>query len=322
MNITMSHGAGGQITADLIKNVFFKYFKNNILEKCEDGAILNLTGKIAYTTDSFVVEPIIFNGGDIGKLAICGTVNDLCAMGAIPKFLTASFIIGEGFPIELLEKIVKSMSETAKETGVLIVAGDTKVVETKGIFVNTSGIGEVFLENISISNSKAGDRLILTGNLGDHQVAIMSKRMEIENDIKSDVAPLVSLVTALKNIPVHTMRDVTRGGLATVLHELCEQSKCGVNIYENTIPVNETVKGFCNVLGLEPIYMGNEGKMLISVPENYADKALDIVKKCKYCEDAVIIGEVVLGNEVIFKTNIGSERILKPMYSEGLPRIC
>ncbi|GHU52891.1 hydrogenase expression/formation protein HypE [Clostridia bacterium] len=336
MDITMSHGSGGQMTAKLINDIFFKHFQNDILLKAEDSAVLDMNGKIAFTTDSFVVEPLEFNGGDIGKLAVCGTVNDLISVGARPLYLTCGFIIGEGFSIEQLERIVISMSETAKEAGVKIVAGDTKVIETKGLFINTSGIGDV-ISSVSISNSKKGSKIIVTGNLGEHQASIMSARMGIENNIKSDVAPLIGLANIfekLQNSPknidnseisktaIQTMRDITRGGLVTVLHELCEKSNCGVLIYEKKIPVCNEVKGFCDILGLEPIYMANEGKMLIVVEEKYADKVLEFVKNCLYCENATIVGEITDGSDVILKTLIGGERILSPLYSEGLPRIC
>jgi len=284
MKINMSHGSGGKQTGDLINQIFLKHFDNNILNRLEDAAVLDIKGKIAYTTDSFVVTPLFFNGGDIGKLAVCGTVNDISMMGAIPKYLTAGFIIEEGAEIEDIDKIALSMKLAAEEAGIKIVAGDTKVIEGHGgIYINTSGIGEIAKEGISISSCQKGDAIILSGNLGDHHAAIMSGRMEIENNIKSDCAPLTSIVKNLieSNIDVHCMRDVTRGGLATVLNEISSASSCGVEIYEAVLPISNEVKGFCSILGLDPLYMANEGKMIAVVPDNQAETALQAVRKIR-----------------------------------------
>jgi len=325
MKIDMSYGSGGKQTGNLINEVFLKYFNNKTLNKLEDAAVLNITGKIAYTTDSFVVTPLFFIGGNIGKLAVCGTVNDLSMMGAVPRFLTAGFIIEEGAELETIEQIAASMALAAKEAGVRIVAGDTKVVEGNGgIYINTSGIGEIRKGGISISNCKPKDAIILSGNLGEHHAAILSHRMGIENQIASDCAPLHSIVKNLfdENIRVHCMRDVTRGGLATVLNEAADQSSCKVEIWEEALPVSAPVRGFCDILGLDPLYMANEGKMIAVVPENQAQKALQAVQKSKYGKNARIIGTVMEGRGVTMKTRLQGSRTIDVLYGEGLPRIC
>lgn len=325
MKIDLSYGSGGRLTTQLINEVFVRNFDNAILRKMEDAAVVELKGKIAYTTDSFVVEPLFFKGGDIGKLAVCGTVNDLLMMGALPKYLTVGMIIEEGAEIEMLERIAKSMALAAKEAKVKIVAGDTKVIEgTGGIYINTSGIGEVQQSGISIANCKPGDALILSGNLGEHHAAIMSERMEIDNDIASDCAPLVEIVSNLlqNKITIHCMRDVTRGGLATVLNEAAEQSQCAIEIEEEKLPVSSSVKGFAEILGLDPLYLANEGKMIIVVPAEQAKMALSIVRSSKYGKDAKIIGKIKKGQGVTLLTKLKGQRIIEPLYGESLPRIC
>ena len=325
MKIDMSYGSGGKQTGNLINEVFLKHFNNKTLNKLEDAAVLNISGKIAYTTDSFVVTPLFFRGGNIGKLAVCGTVNDLSMMGAIPRFLTAGFIIEEGADLDIIEEIAHTMAVTAKEAGVKIVAGDTKVVEgSGGIYINTSGIGEIMKSGISISACKPGDAIILSGNLGEHHAAILSHRMGIENQIASDCAPLNSIVKNLldEGIRVRCMRDVTRGGLATVLNEAAEQSLCGVEIWEEALPVSTEVRGFCDILGLDPLYMANEGKMIAVVPQNQAQKALNAVQRSKYGKNARIIGNVEEGKGVRMKTRLRGSRNIDVLYGEGLPRIC
>lgn len=325
MKIDMSYGSGGKQTGNLINEVFLKHFDNKILNKLEDSAVLTVNGRIAYTTDSFVVTPLFFKGGNIGKLAVCGTVNDLSMMGAIPKYLTAGFIIEEGAELETVERIAQTMALTAKEARVKIVAGDTKVIEGNGgIYINTSGIGEIEKKGISISNCQVGDAIILSGNLGEHHAAILSERMEIDNNIPSDCAPLTSIVTNLFNadINVHCMRDVTRGGLATVLNEAAENSSCGVEIWEESLPVSKEVMGFCDILGLDPLYMANEGKMIAVVPKKQAEKALNAVRKSKYGKNARIIGVVTEGTGVRMKTRLQGSRTIDVLYGEGLPRIC
>lgn len=325
MKIDMSYGSGGKQTGNFIHEVFLKHFHNKTLNKLEDSAVLNIKGKIAYTTDSFVVTPLFFKGGNIGKLAICGTVNDLSMMGAVPKYVTAGFIIEEGAELDRIELIAASMALAAKEAGVRIVAGDTKVVEGNGgVYINTSGIGEIRKGGISISNCKPKDAILLSGNLGEHHAAILSQRMGIENQIASDCAPLHSIVKNLldENIRVHCMRDVTRGGLATVLHEAADQSSCKVEIWEEALPVSPPVKGFCDILGLDPLYMANEGKMIAFVPENQAQKALQAIQKSKYGKNARVIGTVLEGRGVIMKTRLQGSRTIDVLYGEGLPRIC
>lgn len=325
MKIDMSYGSGGKQTGDLINEVFLKHFNNKTLNKLEDSAVLNVNGKIAYTTDSFVVTPLFFRGGNIGKLAVCGTVNDLSMMGAVPKFLTAGFIIEEGAEIETIEKIAETMAITAKEAKVKIVAGDTKVIEGNGgIYINTSGIGEIVKSGISISNCRVGDVIILSGNLGEHHAAILSHRMGIDNNIASDCAPLNSIVANLvkENIKIRCMRDVTRGGLATVLNEAADNSNCAVEIREEEIPVSNEVKGFCDILGLDPLYMANEGKMIVVVEKRQALLALKAVQKSKYGKNAKIIGTIIEGKGVKMKTRLQGTRTIDVLYGEGLPRIC
>ncbi len=325
MKIDMSYGSGGKQTSRLISEVFLKHFSNKILDKMEDSAVLNIKGKIAYTTDSFVVTPIFFPGGDIGKLAVCGTVNDLTMMGAIPKYLTAGFIIEEGVDLETLENVAKSMALAAKEAKVTIVAGDTKVIEGNGgIYINTSGIGEIVKQGVSISACKKEDAIIVSGYLGEHHAAIMSKRMDIENNIQSDCAPLVSILKKMiaEEITIRCMRDVTRGGLGTVLNEVADSSNCKVMIHETALPVSNEVKGFCDILGLDPMYMANEGKMIVVVPQSQADKALKAIKSSKYGKNAAIIGTIAEGTGVTMATALGGSRRIDVLYGEGLPRIC
>lgn len=325
MQIDMSYGSGGKQTTSLINEVFVKHFSNPVLLKMEDSAVLSVKEKIAFTTDSFVVTPMFFKGGDIGKVAVCGTVNDLLMMGAIPKYLTAGFIIEEGASLADLERIAASMAAAAEEAGVQIVAGDTKVIEGKGgVYINTAGIGEIEKEGISISACREGDIILLSGNLGEHHGAIMSHRMEIENNIKSDCAPLKEMVTGLlkAGIDIHCMRDVTRGGLATVLNEVAASSSCKVAIEEKDLPISPQVKGFCDILGLDPLYMANEGKMIAVVGEKDAGKALQIIRESKYGENAAIIGRIEAGSRVVMTTAFQGSRIIDVLYGEGLPRIC
>lgn len=330
MIITMAHGSGGAATSELIDEIFVKAFDNKVLTEMEDSAVVEGSGRIAMTTDSFVVTPIEFPGGDIGRLCVCGTVNDLLMRGATPKYLTCGFIIQEGADTQVLQKIVKSMADTAKEAGVNIVAGDTKVVEGNGqIVINTAGVGFVPEGiNISAKNITAGDVIIVSGNLGDHHAAILGSRLAIDNKIESDNAPLGEMVKGLldADIPVHTLRDVTRGGLATVLKELSESSRVRIELEEDALPVSNQVRDFCGLLGLDPLYMGNEGKMIAAVPAEYADKAVEIIRSSRYGEKATVIGQVLETEnpkgELYLKTAIGGLRALDVLQGEGLPRIC
>lgn len=332
--ITLAHGSGGSATLALIDNVFKKYFRNDILSAGDDSARLEIgnIGNIVFTTDSFVVTPIFFKGGNIGKLAVCGTVNDLATSGATPLYLSCGFIIEEGFSIEELEKIVESMAVTADECGVKIVTGDTKVVQ-KGavdkIFINTSGIG-VLPEGVNISgrNAKAGDKIIISGTIGDHGSCILLERenMGFQAEIKSDCAPLAGMVQDMLKITrqLHVLRDPTRGGVATTLNEIAAQSNVTVQIYEEKLPVKREVQGVCELLGMDPLYMANEGKLLIFVPGDQAGDVLEALKKNNYGRDAAIIGEVINDSEakVVLKALSGGTRIIKLLAGDQLPRIC
>ena len=326
MKITMAHGSGGKSSAQLMSDIFGKYFKNQILDKMEDAAVLEVSGKIACSTDSFVVTPLIFKGGDIGKLCVCGTVNDLLMMGAVPKYITCGFILEEGLDTELLEKIVASMAKQAEEAGVIVVAGDTKVIEGNGgLYINTTGIGEIPAgRDVSSRNCRPGDVVIVSGNLGDHHACILSHRMEIENDIKSDCAALNDITASLfdSGIDVKTMRDVTRGGLGTVLNEIADSSGCMIELDEESIPVLDEVRGFTEILGLDPLYMGNEGKMIAVVPGDEAERALEAMRNTVHGKDAQIIGVVKEGSGAYIKTRLGATRRFAVLYGEGLPRIC
>ncbi|WP_026526570.1 hydrogenase expression/formation protein HypE [Butyrivibrio sp. VCD2006] len=331
MKVTMAHGSGGASTTELIENIFAKHFKNEYLDQLEDSAVVPGHERLAVTTDSFVVTPYFFPGGDIGRLSVCGTVNDLLMSGAVPKYITCGCILEEGMDLDDLDKIIESMANTAKEAGVVVVTGDTKVVEKRGdfggIMINTSGVG-FMPKGVSLSPSgcKDGDVIIVSGNLGDHHAAILSGRMNIKNSIVSDNAPLVEMSRGLidEGIKVHAMRDVTRGGLGTVLHEFSGASDCEIHIYQDKLPVSNEVRDFCKMLGLDPVYMGNEGKMISVVAGEDADRALSIIRKSKYGENAAIIGEVKKDDNsgVVLHTAIGGTRLIGPLYGEGLPRIC
>lgn len=325
MKITLSHGSGGKATSELIDKIFARSFSNPILNMMEDSAVVDGHRKIAITTDSFVVTPLFFNGGDIGRLAVCGTVNDLLMRGAVPKYITSAFIIEEGADTKTLEHIAKSMAETAAEAGVTVVAGDTKVIEGNGgVYINTAGVGFVDNENIVSTNLQDGDCVIVSGTMGDHHATILSARMEIENNIKSDNAPLTDIVKNLIDggINIHCMRDVTRGGLGTVLNELANASCKGIEIEESAIPISDEVKAFSKILGLNILHMGNEGKLVAIVPSEQADKAVQLMKQSKYGENAAIIGKVTNGDGVTLITPLGGQRKVNVLIGEGLPRIC
>lgn len=326
MKITLAHGSGGKSTTELIDKIFAKHFSNPILNMMEDSAVVDGNSKIAVTTDSFVVTPVIFKGGDIGRLSVCGTVNDLLMRGAKPKYITSAFIIEEGADSELLEQIVKSMAETAMEAGVTVICGDTKVIEgSGGIYINTTGVGFVKESTDIVStNLREGDAVIISGNTGDHHATILSARMGIENNIKSDNAPLVEMVEKMlkAGIELHCMRDVTRGGLGTVLNELAKASHVNIEINEDSIPVDSEVKAFAKILGLDIMHMGNEGKLIAVMPQADAQKAVEIIRSSKYGENAEIIGTVKKGEGVTLITPIGGKRRVNVLYGEGLPRIC
>lgn len=332
--ITLSHGSGGEDTHKLIEDIFYKYFNSDILLQRGDGGILGeLKGDIVTTTDSFVVDPIFFPGGDIGKLSVCGTVNDLAVMGATPLFITVGFIIEEGLLLSELETIVKSMSKTINEAGIKVVAGDTKVVE-KGrghkIYINTTGIGVIGTEEYEVSGNymKSGDKIILSGTIGDHGMAIMSERefLGVNGEIKSDCACLNYLIKDIldtsKNVRI--MRDPTRGGLATTLKEIAELANKSLLINEEVIPVKDEVRSFCDILGFDPLYVANEGKIVLVVESNDAEKVLKKMKNNCLGVDSEIIGEVMddSRNNVYLKTYLGAIRVLNMAQGEMLPRIC
>ena len=325
MKITLSHGSGGKATSELIDQIFARHFSNPILNMMEDSAVVDGYGKIAITTDSFVVTPLFFKGGDIGRLAVCGTVNDLLMRGAVAKYITSAFIIEEGADTDTLEAIASSMAKIANEAGVCIVAGDTKVIEGNGgVYINTTGIGFANNENIVSTNLQDGDCVIVSGTMGDHHATILSARMEIENDIQSDNAPLTDIVKNLIDggIDIHCMRDVTRGGLGTVLNELANASQKQIEIEETAIPISDEVKAFSKILGLNIMHMGNEGKLVAIVPSEQANKAVEIMKNSKYGENATIIGKITNGEGVILNTRLGGQRKVNVLIGEGLPRIC
>ncbi|KHD37450.1 carbamoyl dehydratase HypE [Clostridium acetobutylicum] len=331
--ILLSHGSGGKQTNSLINNLFVKYFDNNIIKAMNDSAQIKLVGnKIAFTTDSFVISPQFFKGGDIGKLAVCGTVNDLSVSGARPCYLTSAFIIEEGYSMESLELIVKSMADTAKKAGVKIVAGDTKVVEkgnVDGVYINTTGIGELYNNiNISASRAEVGDLIIVNGNIGEHGMSIMCERsgIYIYGELKSDCAPLNELVGCMLKAcrDIHVIRDATRGGIAAVLNEIAEASDVSVELNYENIPVSEEVKGACELLGLDPLYIANEGKLCCFVPKEYALNVIKEMKKNVLGKNAAIIGKVVEEThyKVYLKTVVGGKRIVEMPSGEQFPRIC
>jgi hydrogenase expression/formation protein HypE len=330
--ILLAHGSGGKLAHDLVEKSFVKALANPLLDRLDDSAVFDISGKLAFTTDSYVVSPIFFPGGDIGKLAVCGTVNDLATSGAKPLYLSLSFIIEEGLLVSELEKVVESVQKAVDEAGVKIVTGDTKVV-TKGsadkLFINTAGVGvipEGF--NISGTNAKPGDKVLLNGPIGDHGIAVVSKRegLSFATKLKSDCAPLGDLVAdMLEASPnIHSLRDPTRGGLATSLNELAKQSQVSVRIEEKKIPVREEVLAACEMLGFDPLYVANEGKMIAIVAPEDAEKVLAAMRKHKYGKDAAIIGEVMAENpgRVTMKTVLGSSRIVDMLTGDLLPRIC
>jgi len=331
--ILLAHGSGGAMSHDLIASLFIKAFQNPVLDRLDDMAVLEIGGaRLAFTTDSYVVTPIFFPGGDIGKLAVCGTINDLSMSGARPLYLSAGFILEEGFPLRDLEAIIASMQKTAAQAGVQIVTGDTKVVNrggADGIFINTAGLGRV-PEGVDISgrNARAGDKVLVSGSIGDHGIAILSSRsgLEFSTRIESDCAPLNDLVARMLEVSrdVRCLRDPTRGGLSTTLNELARQSKAAVWIEEVRIPIKEEVRGACELLGLDPFILANEGKLIAIVGAGEAEKILAAMKAHPLGRDAALIGEVREEPEarVILRTPIGSTRILDMLVGEPLPRIC
>jgi len=330
--ILLAHGSGGKLAHDLVQEMFVDVLGNAILAKLDDAAVFTASGRLAFTTDSYVVTPIFFPGGDIGKLAVCGTVNDLAMAGARPLYLSLSFIIEEGFPQKDLEKIVNSVKEATDEAGATIVTGDTKVVDQGSVdklYINTAGVGAVAPElNISGSNAQPGDKVLLSGPIGDHGIAVMSKRegFSFSTKLKSDCAPLNDMVADMlaASSNIHCLRDPTRGGLATTLNELAKQSEIKIIIEEERLPVRDEVLAACEMLGFDPLYVANEGKLVAVVAAPDAQRVLNAIRKTRYGKEAVILGEVVKGDlgRVVMKTHLGATRIVDMLVGDLLPRIC
>ncbi len=333
--VVIGHGSGGQMTQDLIRNIFQSQLGNAFLLEGNDAARIpleQLNGEIAVSTDSHVVSPMFFPGGDIGRLAICGTVNDVSMLGAIPRFITAGFIIEEGFAMDSLKNIVNSMAQACNEAGVQIVAGDTKVVEkgsVDGLFINTAGLGMIPAgRKIGGQYAKPGDAVLISGTLGDHGIAILQARGDLgfESQILSDVAPLNNMIERLLDeIPeVHVLRDPTRGGLATTLKEIACQSQVSIRLQEESIPIKPDVNIACELLGFDPLYIANEGKVIIILPDHSSEKALEILHNSPYGTNAMRIGEIFQEDpgQVLLETVFGSTRMLDLLAGEILPRIC
>jgi hydrogenase expression/formation protein HypE len=332
-HVLLGHGGGGRLTHELIETVFLPAFQNTALRQRHDGAIIDVGyGKLAITTDSYVVRPLFFPGGDIGSLAINGTVNDLAMCGARPKSLSAAFIIEEGLPIENLARAADSMRRAAHSAGIEIVTGDTKVVDKgkgDGLFITTTGVGMV-AQDVTISPSRVqpGDAILVSGDLGRHGIAIMSVRegLQFETAIESDCASLVEPVFALLNagVEVHCLRDLTRGGLASAVNEIAMAAKVQINLNETEIPVREDVRGACEILGLDPLYVANEGRFVAFLPERDTESALQVLKSHAVTANARLIGSVATETPglVTIKSAIGATRILDMLSGEQLPRIC
>lgn len=328
--ITLAHGNGGAENQELISKVFYRAFKNDILTKSEDAAVIE-NGTLAFTTDSFTVSPIFFNGADIGKLAICGTCNDLAMMGAKPKYLTCSVIIEEGFEIKDLEKIVKSMKDELEVNGAIIVSGDTKVVP-KGavdkIFINTTGIGEILYKGISSNNVSENDLILVSRDIGAHGATIFASRegMDMDTSLKSDCASLFPQVKALidANIKITALRDATRGGVSAVLNEWAKQSNVCIEIEEEKIPVCDEVKGICEMLGFESLSLANEGTFVLAIAQEDAQKTIEVLHTFENAKNATIIGKVTQQYEkrVVLNSAWGTKRFLELPTGELLPRIC
>jgi hydrogenase expression/formation protein HypE len=334
-HILLGHGSGGQLTNDLIRRLFVPGFGGEVLAALEDQATVAVSHeaiRIAFTTDSFVVRPLFFPGGDIGSLAVHGTVNDLAVGGATPLFLSAAFILEEGLPIADLRRIVASMRRACDEAGVTLVTGDTKVVDRgkgDGVFITTAGIGVVpDGRSLSIRNARPGDKILVSGTIGDHGIAIMSVRegIEFETVLESDTAPLHDLTRAMLDAcpTIRCMRDPTRGGVSSALNELADASGVGVELEEEMIPLRSEVRGACEMLGLDPLYVANEGKLIVAVPADDADRLLAVMRSHPLGGDSSVIGMVVADHPglVTMKSLVGGERVVTLLAGEQLPRIC
>jgi hydrogenase expression/formation protein HypE len=331
--ILLAHGSGGQLGHDLVEQIFVREFDNRTLAELGDSAIVETSTRIALTTDSYVVSPIFFPGGDIGKLAVCGTVNDLAVVGAQPLYLSAGFIIEEGLPVETLKRVVRSMAHTAREAGVAIVTGDTKVVgrgAADGLFINTAGVGNL-PNGLSLGTGglRSGDRILVSGTLGDHGIAVMMERegLQLRSSLRSDCAPLNGLIAAVLDRHrdgIRCMRDPTRGGLVSTLNEWADAAGVGIEIDESALPFSQEVEGACEILGLDPLYVANEGKAVIAVASAVADRVLGTLQAHPLGRRAVIIGEITDQHpgHVVLRTALGARRILAMLAGEQLPRIC
>jgi hydrogenase expression/formation protein HypE len=331
--ILLDHGSGGKVAHSLTTELLLPMFDNPLLAQLHDGAIFESGGgRMAFSTDTFVVDPIFFPGGDIGDLAVNGTVNDVAMCGAVPRYLSMGLILEEGFPMEDLKRILTSMRNAIDHAGVQLITGDTKVVPRGAadkIFINTSGIGAI-PDGVAVSSTGArpGDRIILSGTMADHGIAVLTQRegLRFESKVRSDTAPLNHMVRRIFEVTarVHVLRDPTRGGVGTALNEIARQSSVGIAIHEDRLPVNPEVAGICELLGFDPLYLANEGKLLCMVPGDQADDVLAAVRKDRFGQAACIIGEVVDDHpgRVVLKTRIGGQRIVDMLTGEQLPRIC
>ena len=331
--VLLGHGSGGKLSAELLRDVFLPAFANPVLDRLEDQAAISVGGaRLAFTTDSFVVKPLFFRGGDIGSLAVHGTVNDLAVGGARPLYLSAAFILEEGFAMEALRRIVESMTQAARAAGVQIVTGDTKVVERgsgDGVYITTTGIG-LMRDGLSLSaaGARVGDAVILSGSIGDHGIAILSERegLELETEVRSDSAALNTLVNAMPkaSLEVRAMRDPTRGGLASTLNEIAAQSRVGIEIDERAVRVNDAVRGACEVLGLDALYVANEGKLVAVVAREAAERIVEAMRRHPLGRDAAIVGTVTAAHPgmVTMRTAFGTTRIVDMLAGDQLPRIC
>lgn len=330
--VLLAHGSGGRLSHELVRDLFLPGFANEALAPLDDAAVLKVGGvRLAFTTDGYVVKPLVFRGGDIGRLAICGTVNDLVTSGADPLYLSAGFVVEEGLEMALLSRVVESMRAAAEEAEVAIVTGDTKVVErggADGLFITTAGVG-LIPPGYSLSghNARVGDKIVLSGSIGDHGVAVVSARegLAFGTDVVSDVAPLHRLARAMREAgPPRVLRDPTRGGLATTLNEIAAQSGVAISIDERSIPIRDGVRAACEMLGFDPLYVANEGKLVASVPAETADAVVESMRRAPYGEGATIIGEVVEGRpgRVYLRTVVGGTRVVDMLAGELLPRIC
>lgn len=331
--ILLAHGSGGRLSHELIKDLFLRSFDNKFLRKLGDSAIFEKEKiRWAFTTDSYVIRPLFFPGGDIGKLAVCGTINDLAVAGATPLFLSCALIIEEGLEVSTLEKVVYSIKETAEGAGVQIITGDTKVVEhggADGLFINTSGVGIVRIqENLSPARIEVGDRILINGTIGDHSIATLSRREEFDfqTKLESDCAPLNDLIgTVLSDSQgIRMMRDPTRGGIASILNETASGQAFGIELWEEKIPIKEEVASICEMLGFDPLYLANEGKVVLVAKQEEAEKLLSILRSHPLGKESQIVGKVVPEpkGKVYLRTRIGTRRVVDMLTGEQLPRIC